>query len=166
MARKPATFSVSKTIDAKRARVAELHSEIKQIKEHKGMLDLAAKLCEYVARVARTHSEVQWPTSNIHTGYGLQYDASFEMPVTSLKDGPLVAVLEAAMEAGFTPEETYDSANAYEGTRVYPMKIVIADLRVTLRIRAVVQEAEGATCKRVAVGTKYEEVVQYALQCE
>ena len=166
MAKKPATFSISKTIAAKRKRVAELRADIKGMEEHKGLLALGAKLCEHVASVAKKHGACEWPTSNVYVGYGVNFDAAFEMPVTSLKSGPIVAVLEEAMAAGFEPEETYDYASNYEGSRVFPLRMVVGDMRVTLRIKAVVQDAEGATCKKVAVGTRYEEVVQYALQCE
>ena len=166
MAKKPATFSVSKTITEKRERIASLRDDVKRIEENKGLLQLGAKMCEVVAREAQRHDACKWATSNIYVGYGVEFDAAFEVPVTSLKDGPLTAILETAMAAGFEPEQTYDSASAYEGARVYPMKAVVGDLRVTLRIRAVVQDAEGATCRKVQVGTKLEEVPTFALVCE
>ena len=167
MARKASTFSVSKIIASKRARVSELQDDIKALKEKKSLLDLGASMCEHVAQVAQLHDAFKWPFSNTYVGpYSVEFDASFEVPVTSLKDGPLVAILEAAMAAGFTTEDTYDSTNAYEGARVYPMKATIGDLRVTLRIRAVVQDAEGATCRKVQTGLKLEEVPQYQLICE
>lgn len=166
MAKKPATFSVSKIIAEKRDRVASLREDIKRAEQHRGLLQLGAKMCEHVATVAKRHDAFQWPCHNIYVGYGVEFDASFEVPVSSLKDGPLVDILEAALAAGFAPEETYDSTSAYEGARIYPMKAVIGDLRVTLRIRAVVQDADGATCRKVQVGTKIEEVPTYQLVCE
>ena len=166
MAKKPATFAVSKVVESKRERIAELRDNLKGIESHRGLLQLGAKMCEHVARVAQKHDAFQWPCQSVYVGYGAEFDASFEVPVTSLKDGPLVAVLEAAMAAGFQPEQTYDSTSAYEGARVYPMRAVVGDLRVNLRIRAVVQDAEGATCRNVQVGTKLEEVPTYQLVCE
>ena len=166
MAKKPTTFSVSKTIAGKRERVASLREDIKRIEENKGLLQLGAKMCEVVAREAQRYDALKWPTSTVYVGYGVEFDASFEVPVTSLKEGPLTAILEAALAAGFEPEETYDSTNSYEGARIYPMRAVVGDLRVNLRIRAVVQDAEGATCRKVQIGTKLEEVAQYQLVCE
>ena len=168
MARKPSFFLVSKYLASRKAQVRAVRAEIKRAEENSDELALGAAECNAVARVAALHGEVKYSHMSVWSGYALELTCSFEVPCTSLTSGVIPEVLNAALNYGFEADadSSYDSVGQYEATRVYGFSKTIGKVRVYLKVRANVKDAEGATCRKVQVGTKIEQVPQYELVCE
>lgn len=168
MAKKPASFSLSNHLAERKAESRELRARIKRIEDNAGLLKLGFAMVEEVAKRAKLHDAFAWPNAHVwawHEGYA-ELSAGFEVPCTSLKDGPLPDILSKALVLGFEATGSDDALGETYAERKYRFTKNLGGVVVNLTIRAAIREADGATCRKVQVGTKLEEVAQYQLVCE
>jgi hypothetical protein len=168
MARKPATFSFSSYVASRKAQLREHRKTLASIEANAEWFRVASAVCESVAKVAKLHNACEWANDYpyVYNDNSLEFAASFEAPCTSLKEGAIPAILEAALAAGFEATTTDDSVTSYDARRNYRFTQTIGPVVVNLTVRASVKEADGATCRKVQVGTKIEEVAQFTLVCD
>ena len=168
MARKPASFSFSSHVRDQRAQLRDARDRITRIEANAGLLKAGFSLVEEVAKRAKLLDAFAWPNAHVwaYDAGDAELSASFEVPCTSLKDGPLPDILSKAMLVGFEPTSTDDAVGELYAERKYRFTKRLGGVVVNLTIRAAIQDADGATCRKVQVGTKLEEVAQYQLVCE
>jgi hypothetical protein len=169
MARKPASFSIASHIAERKAELRDARARIKRIENNAGLLKLGFAMVEEVAKRAKLHDAFAWPNAYVwaYDAGGAELSASFEVPCTSLKDGPLPDILSKALVLGFEATGSDDAVGELYAERKYRFtKRLSDDVVVKLTIRAAIRDADGATCRKVQVGTKLEEVAQYQLVCE
>jgi len=169
MAKKPATFSYSSFIAEKRESLRDARVRLQQVEKNKGMVQLAAAMLETVAKRAKLLGKIEWANMSAY-GYNdgtLNVSAVLEIPCTSLKEGVIPEVLSAAMAAGFEPMATDDTVYSWSAARNYRFAARIDGMSIEFNIKArVAEDADGATCRKVATGVKLEEVTQYELVCD
>jgi hypothetical protein len=166
MARSKSLISLTSYIKDRKEELRAQRERLNKIEANKGWFTTGAKVCEEVAKVAKQYNAIEYMNAYPHVGYSwLDLDVDFVVPCESLTEGVVPAVLEAALAAGFDATETADRVNEYTAARVYRFFQSIGPLRVTLAVRAEVKNTEGATCRKVQIGTVIEEVPKYQLVC-
>jgi hypothetical protein len=169
MAKKPATFSYSSFLAEKRESLRDARVRLQNVEKHKGMVQLAATMLETVAKRAKLLGSVDWANMSAYAYDGdvVHVSATLEVPCTSLKEGVIPEVLSAAMVAGFEPVATDDNVYSWSASRNYRFNASIEGMTIEFNIKARIKEdADGATCRKVATGVKLEEVTQYELVCD
>jgi hypothetical protein len=167
MARSKSLISLTSYIKDRKEELRAQRDRLNAIEANKGWFTTGAKVCEEVAKVAKQYNAIEYMNAYPHVGYScLDLDVDFVVPCESLTEGVVPAVLEAALAAGFDATETADRVNEYTAARVYRFSQSIGPLRVTLAVRAEVKNTEGATCKKVQIGTEIKEVPKFQLVCE
>lgn len=170
MARIAKPVSFSRAIAEKREAIAEKRTELKELESQaqafvpayaviNGILESAKQIGFSKYYRARPTSHTMW-SGNVHNELHL----TIEDVVTSLKDGPLPALLESIGTYGFEVEGTHDYALEYCASRVFRFRTTIGAVDVTVRVEANI--ADGSeSCKKIQTGTKLEEVAVYEIQC-
>ena len=167
MARTKSLISLSTYIKDRKEELRAQRERLNAIEANKGWFITGAKVCEEVAKVAKQYGALQYMNAYPYVGFSrLDLDVDFTVPCESLTEGVVPAVLEAALSAGFEAVETTDRVDQYTTARVYRFFQSLGPVRITLAVRAEVENTEGATCKKVQIGTEIKEVPKYQLVCE
>lgn len=167
MARTKSLISLTTYIKDRKEELRAQRERLNAIESNKGWFTAAAKVCEEVAKVAQQYDAVQYMNAYPYVGFSrLDLDVDFTVPCESLTEGVVPAVLEAALAAGFDAVETSDRVDQYTTARVYHFAQSLGPVRITLAVRADVKNTEGATCKKVLIGSEIKEVPKYQLVCE
>jgi hypothetical protein len=166
MARSKSLISLTSYIKDRKEELRAQRERLNAIEANKGWFTTGAKVCEEVAKVAKQYNAIEYMNAYPFVGYSaLDLDVDFVVPCESLTEGVVPAVLEAALAAGFDATETADRVNEYTAARVYRFSQSIGPLRVSLTVRAEVKNTEGATCRKVQIGTEIKEVAKFQLVC-
>jgi hypothetical protein len=165
MAKKPALVSISKSIAAAKEDAKNARERAKQFAEARPILAGAEHDAEMVAKTAARVAQCRYVNTGIWLYSEPELSVSFEVPVTSLKEGAIIAVLEAAMDLGFLTEETTDYVKEYCAHRTYRfIKRYENGSRCLLKITADVA-LDSESCRRIQTGVKLEEVPQFEMVC-
>jgi hypothetical protein len=169
MARKPAFVSISKLAASHREDAKMARERAKNTLAAREWLGSAEHDANVVCKVADLVAECHYTNTTVWT-YGqpenTELTVTFDVPVDSLKEGAIVAVLEAAMAQGFETQESKDYVNQWATQRMFRFsKVYDNGTRCLLRITADIKDG-SETCRKVQTGTKLEEVATYAIVCD
>lgn len=171
MAKKPAIVSISRLAASHREDAKLARERAQKTLAARDALAAAERDANTVCKVADLLAQCQYVNVNVWAhghGDGAELSVSFDVPCTSLKEGVIPAVLEAALAQGFEPEATAskDYVNEWATQRTYRFRKDYADgTCCSLRITADIKDG-SSSCRKVQIGTKLEEVPQYAIACE
>ena len=166
MARKTSAFSLSRIVANRRKNLAEVRQELSDIQAHAAEIRAALHVVNMVADYAAEIDFTKWSgVSTWMIGATPELNVNLEGTVSSLKQGPIVDIIDRAMACGFEPVGTSDYLNDWASQRSFKFTHNIAGVRIELKITANIADA-SETCRKVQVGTELKEVAKYEIVCE
>jgi hypothetical protein len=165
MARKASTFSVTKLVATRREQLAAAKRDVARLQELAPVMRAAVHVENMVADHAEEIGFTKWSNISAYTYSEPEVDVSLEGYVNSLKTGKIVDLIERAMACGFEPIGTSDNVSDWASMRMFRFSQTVAGVVVNLKLVANIMES-ATSCRKVQVGTKLEEVAQYAIVCD
>jgi hypothetical protein len=177
MAKKQAFVSASEFLTSKRQSMDYARKQLANLRRNQSAVSVAVRpINAIIGRIVKAHEGRNTYTHSYLTnnGYGETDDISVEVYV-SLQgmlalDEPVVGLaINLLRSAGFARVgELEKVANEYNGYAKWTFDAHYGNVtvRVTLKAELAEDGAEGATCRKVQVGTELKEVPKFMIVCE
>lgn len=165
MARKTSAFSLSRIVANRRENLANARQELASLQARAAELRAALHVVNMVADYAAEIDFTKWSSVSTYMFDTPELCVNLEGMVSSLKQGPIVDIINRAMACGFEPVGTTDYLNDWASQRTFKFTHSIAGVRIELKVTANIAEASAA-CRKVQVGTELKEVAKYEIVCE
>ena len=165
MARKTSAFSLSRIVSTRRENLANARQELASLQAHAAELRAALHVVNMVADYAAEIDFTKWSSVSTYMFDTPELNVNLEGTVSSLKQGPIVDIIDRAMACGFEPVGSTDYLNDWASQRTFKFTHSIAGVRIELKVTANIAEASAA-CRKVQVGTELKEVAKYEIICE
>lgn len=137
----------------------------------KALIENAEKIDEALAPIEKLAEH----NPDVYITYSA-WSKTFHIEVTiytktpTLKKGPAQKARIQARRAGLTPTDATDYTSQYSASRTWKFSqdVTTPDVNVKLQLSIIAELKEGdeATCRKIQIGTKTEEVPIYKIVCD
>lgn len=155
------------------SRVSDLDYEQRKLKNLRYNYKNAKNAINFMNRVlSRFKPEDFKDVSNWVETSGYSTEAtltvSISLYVTSLTSGPIANLLRFLMEAGIDAAKTEDTTGTTYAYRSFKMAKPATDtmIAINIAVHAEIVDGDDATCRKVQVGTKTQEVPVFEIKCD